>query len=257
MNGHRIAALAIFALTPLFARAELSYDPMLGPGVRSRPAYDGSDAQLYQFVPVIRFFGDPWFVRSTQDVLEGGVRRALAPGLLAGLQLAYEPGRKTIESPFLRAHQLPDVDRGTSVGSHLEWDGRINGAPVSVLARLRQHTDPHRGMQSDLRLNLGLFRRGPFALGASAECTWASAASTRAFYNISAQESVATGLPAYSTAGGWLSSSYSLGWRLELGKRWLALGGVDWRHLLGGASASPLAERASNHYVVGGIAWRF
>src|SRR5713226_2642442 len=110
----RCATSAFGLIVPLVAFAELSNDPLLGPGLRSRPAYDGSASQRAELVPVVRYFGQPWFARSTQGVLEGGVRMELAPGLHAGAQLAYEPGRKASESDFLRNHSLSDVDLGVS-----------------------------------------------------------------------------------------------------------------------------------------------
>jgi len=75
-------------ILPPVAGAELSDESLLGPGLRSRPAYDGSVAQHSELVPVIRYSGQPWFARSTQGVVEGGVRLELAPGLHAGAQLA-------------------------------------------------------------------------------------------------------------------------------------------------------------------------
>src|SRR5947209_6594226 len=89
----RITLLAFAAAVPAGAMAELSNDSIIGPGVRSRPAYDGAAAQHTELVPVIRYLGEKWFVRSTQGVLEGGWRTEVAPGLHLGAQLAYEPGR--------------------------------------------------------------------------------------------------------------------------------------------------------------------
>src|SRR5436190_12323675 len=140
----RMALLFLLA-APAIACAELSNDSLIGPGVRSRPAYDGSDSQHAEFVPVIRHFGEHWFVRSTQGVLEGGPRLELAPGLHAGAQLAYEPGRNASESDFLRNHSLSDVDLAVSVGVHLEWDHRFGPMPITLLARARRHTDSDRG----------------------------------------------------------------------------------------------------------------
>src|SRR5438067_4968640 len=110
----RSSAILVFfsSLVPTLAFAELSNDALLGPGLRSRPAYDGSASQHVEFVPVVRHFGEYWFVRSTQGVLEAGPRVELAPGLHAGAQLAYEPGRRASESPFLGAHGMPDIKRG-------------------------------------------------------------------------------------------------------------------------------------------------
>src|SRR5262249_9364647 len=83
----RVAILLCSALAAPSAFAELTNDPLLGPGVRTRPAYDGSDSQRFEAVPVIRYFGDYAFARTTQGALEGGARLGLAPALDAGAQL--------------------------------------------------------------------------------------------------------------------------------------------------------------------------
>lgn len=125
---------------PPVAFAELSNESLAGPGLRSQPAYDGSDSQRMAFVPVVRYFGQPWFVRSTQGVLEGGVRMELAPGLHAGAQLAYEPGRETSESDFLENHNVSDVDRGASAGVHLRTGPSVRShADHPARARAAEH----------------------------------------------------------------------------------------------------------------------
>ncbi|HEY6720612.1 MAG TPA: MipA/OmpV family protein, partial [Burkholderiales bacterium] len=159
------AMFAFGLIVPVAAFAELSDEPMLGPGLRSRPAYDGSGSQHIELVPVVRYFGEHWFARSTQGVLEGGARIELAPGLHAGAQLAYEPGRKASESDFLKSHDVPDVKIGASVGVHLEWDHKFGPMPITFLARARQRTDSDRGAQVDLRLSAGIFQSGRVAAG--------------------------------------------------------------------------------------------
>ena len=88
----RFVTFTLGLIVPLVAFAELSDESLLGPGLRSRPAYDGSASRRTELVPVVRYLGPRWFARSTQGVLEGGVRLELEPGLHAGAQLAYEPG---------------------------------------------------------------------------------------------------------------------------------------------------------------------
>lgn len=61
-------------LGPPGAMAELANDSLLGPGLRSQPAYDGSASQRVEFVPVIRYLGEPWFARSTQGGGWGSAR---------------------------------------------------------------------------------------------------------------------------------------------------------------------------------------
>jgi len=152
-------------IVPSLVFAELSNESLLGPGLRSQPAYDGSASQRLEFVPVLRYFGENWFARSTQGVLEGGARLELAPGLHAGAQLAYEPGRKTSESDFLKNHSVSDVDPGASVGVHLEWDHKLGPMPITLLARARQNIDADLGAQADLRLSAGVFHGGRFSVG--------------------------------------------------------------------------------------------
>jgi outer membrane scaffolding protein for murein synthesis (MipA/OmpV family) len=234
--------LALGLMGPLLASAELSNDALVGPGIRGRPAYDGSDAQRVEFVPVVRYFGQPWFARSTQGVLEGGVRMGLAPGLHAGAQLAYEPGRRTSESDFLRNHNVSGIKRGASIGAHLEWDQKLGPVPITILARARQHTDSDLGAQVDLRLSVGVFRSGRVAAGIFTQATWANAKSTSSFYAVA--------------GSGWLFSSLGLLWSVDLTRDWIVVGSMEARHLRGDAARSPLTERSTNHYVSVGLAYR-
>lgn len=255
--GIRSTTFVLALMVPLTALAELSNESLLGPGLRSRPAYDGSNSQQSELVPVIRYLGQPWFARSTQGVLEGGIRMELAPGLRAGAQLAYEPGRQTSESDFLKSHGVLDVDRGASVGAHLEWDHSFGPMPITLLARVRRHTNADRGAQADFRLSAGVYQSGRFAAGVFTQGTWANTKSTGSFYDITPQQSVATGLPAFSAGSGWLFASFGVLWSVDLNKNWVVVGNLESRHLLGDASRSPLAERDSNYTTSAGLAYRF
>jgi outer membrane protein len=252
----RMISATVAASMPMAAVAELSDDPLLGAGLRTRPAYDGSASQRTELVPVLRQFGSPWFARSTQGVLEGGVRVEFAPGLHAGAQLAYEPGRQSRESDFLTAHGVADIGRGASVGLQLEWDHVFGPMPISVLTRLRKHTDVKRGTQADMRLSAGIFHSGPVSAGAFAQGIWADARSVGSLYGVTAQEAATTGLPAFTPASGLLSASGGLLWSVDLGHNWVVLGSLESRRLRGDAAQSPLAERTSNYYVTVGIAYR-
>jgi outer membrane scaffolding protein for murein synthesis (MipA/OmpV family) len=233
-------------LAPLAALAQIAPEDytLLGVAVRSRPAYDGSESQRTDLIPVLRYFGKPWFARTTQGVLEGGARWALTPGLDAGVQLAYEEGRKTSESDLLGSLGLPDVNPGVSVGAHVEWDFKIGPAPVSLLGRFRQHTDSDRGGQVDLRFNLGLYGSGGIFLGAYAQATWADAKSIESFYAMS------------NASSGLLHSSLGLLGSYDFARHWTAVAGVQARQLHGDAARSPIAESDSSYYFSAGLAYR-
>ncbi|HYQ95286.1 MAG TPA: MipA/OmpV family protein, partial [Burkholderiales bacterium] len=99
----RCMALALPLIVPLAALAQTALPDYawIGAGVRTRPAYDGSASQRTDLIPTVRYYGKPWFARTTQGILEGGARMELAQGLNLGAQLAYEGGRLASESDFL------------------------------------------------------------------------------------------------------------------------------------------------------------
>lgn len=253
----RIASVACAALVPLAASAELSNESLIGPGLRSSPAYDGSGSQRMELVPVVRYFGRPWFVRSTQGVLEAGARTELMPGLYAGAQFAYEPGRQSSEAGFLERHNVADIKRGASIGLQMEWDHKFGPMPVTLLGRVRRHFDSDLGTQLDLRLSAGVFQSGRFSAGVFGQAIWADAKATSAYYGITPQQSTATGLPGFQPESGWLNTSAGLLWSVDLSPKWVVVGSLERRRLSGDAARSPLVERRSNSYVSAGAAYRF
>lgn len=255
--GMLFVTFVISVIIPPAAFAELSNDSLLGPGVRLRPAYDGSASQHLQFVPVVRYFGQPWFVRSTQGVLEGGARMELVPGLHGGAQLAYEPGRDVAESEFLKRHNFSDINHGASLGAQLEWDHNFGSMPITLLARTRQHTNSDHGINADLRLSVGAYRNGRFGAGVFTQATWANAKAADTFYGITPQQSIITGLPAYAPGSGLVFGSAGVLWSFDVNQNWVVVGNIEARRQLGDAASSPLVERVSNYYVSAGVAYRF
>lgn len=253
----RLALGACAALLSSAALAELSNDGLIGPGLRSRPAYDGAASQHTELVPVIRYFGPLVFARSTQGVLEGGLRVALAPGLYGAAQLAYESGRRASESAFLARRAVADIDRGASLGLQLEWDQQIGPMPLTLLVRARQHSDADLGAQVDLRLSAGVLKSGPVSAGVYAQGLWANAKSASAYYGITLQQAALGGLPAFATGSGWLAASVGLIGSLDLSPQWVVVGSLEARRLRGEAAHSPLVERRSNHVLSVGLAYRY
>lgn len=252
-------ALALVIGAPLAALAQNPAPDyvLLGAGVRSRPAYDGSASQRADLIPVVRYYGKPWFARTTQGVLEGGARTELAPGVNLGAQIAYEAGRIASESDFLRSRNVADINPGASFGLHVEWDGKLGPAPVSVLARGRQHVDSDRGALADLRTTVGIYGDERILAGIFVQGTWANAKAGQSFYGITQQQFAATGLATYDAGSGPLLASIGLLGSIDLGREWLVVGSVERRRLQGDAARSPLVERTSNTYLSVGLAYRF
>jgi outer membrane scaffolding protein for murein synthesis (MipA/OmpV family) len=238
----RYLLLSLIVLVPLRGQAE--ENPILvGAALRSRPAYDGSSSQRTDLIPVLRYYGQPWFARTTQGVLEAGVRSELDRDFWVGAQIAYEAGRKQSESPFLEARNEPDLDAGVSAGLHLEWDRRFGPVPVTFLVRARQHLDGDLGAQADLRITAGVFSRGGLQVGVFGQATWGTENAVRSRY----------GAPNSGLlfVGAGLLGSY------DLSRHWLLVGSFELRALRDEAEASPLTERKSSRYAAAGLAYRF
>ena len=222
----RVLLCALLAL-PMLAAAQ---DTLFGAGVRSRPKYDGSGDRTVELVPVIRYYGDPWFARTTQGILEGGARWSVRRGLDVGAQAAYEQG------PL-------DRDPGASFGAHLEADRTLGRVPVNALVRLRQHVDTDRGLELDTRANVGVYGAYGVAAGLFAQATWASEKHFAAYYGVRESGLLFTSLGALA--------SY------ELTHRWQLVGSVEGRHLSDEAAKSAIVQRRSAAYASAGLAYRF
>jgi len=261
-NRRMKTLIALFvSLLPSLALAQMVLPEdytLLGATVRSRPAYDGSQSQRTDVVPVVRYYGQPWFARTTQGILEGGLHWNLGSGVAAGFQLSYDEGRDSSESAFLRERNFTDdIDPGASIGAHFEWDGFIGPAPIGVMLRYRQSIESDRGALADARLNLGLYAKGGATLVAFTEATWGSGNANRTFYGVMPAQSAASGFAAYDPGSGLRHVGVGLIGGYDLSRHWTLVASVQQRWLQGDVAASPLVEDRANSYVNFGGAYRF
>jgi outer membrane scaffolding protein for murein synthesis (MipA/OmpV family) len=224
--------LALPALASAQAPAARDLGTLLGAGLRWMPEYDGSGKQEIAPIPVIRYYDKILFARTTQGILEGGVRGEALPGFHVGAQLAFEEG-----------NDRTDLDPGASLGLHFEWDTAIGPAPFNLLARGRQHLDSERGWQGDLRATVGVYGDRQLLLGVFAQATWASDEWVRSYYT--------------RGEGGLLYAALGLEGAYEISRHWVALFSVHLRRLQGDAASSPITEEKSNYYGSAGVAYRF
>jgi len=248
-------AASLFAPVACAAEAALPGTEWIGAGVRTRPAYDGSASQRLELIPSVRYYGKPWFARTTQGILEGGAQIEIATGLNLGAQLAYEGGRAASESGFLRDHSVPDISRGASAGLHLEWDQHLGPMPITLLARGRQNLDRDRGAQADLRFTAIFFGSARATTAAFIQGTWASEKSAQTYYGVDPAQT--TGLAAFTAGSGPLFAAAGLLGGVDLIRPWTLVWSLEGRRLRGDAAKSPLAERASNLYASASVAYLF
>ena len=225
----RLAMIVLLAL-PSLAAAQDDDFMFLGAGGYARPKFEGSSERTVELIPAVRYFGKPWFARTTQGILEGGAQWNLRRGLDGGVQLAYESG------PL-------DHDPNASIGLHLEGDSKIGPAPVNGLLRVRQQLRSDRGAQFDARGTVGVYGGHGILAGLYAQATWATEKFFETYYGV--HES---GL--FYTAVGALGS-------YDLTQRWILFGSLESRRLSDDAARSPIVERRSGTYASLSLAYRF
>jgi outer membrane scaffolding protein for murein synthesis (MipA/OmpV family) len=203
---------------------------LIGAGIRTRPEFDGFSERKTDLIPVLRYYGRPWFARTTQGMLEGGARWNAGRGFDVGVQLAYEQG------PL-------DRDPGASIGVHAEWDRTLGPVPVDALIRVRQHLDTDRGLEVDFRATGGVYQGHGLVAGVFGQFTLASEKYYRAFYGVDESGLLYTSLGALA--------SY------DLARRWVLVGSVERRHMSDNAARSPLVVQRSASYATIGLAYRF
>lgn len=221
--------LLILLLWPMVALAQDDYT-LLGAGVRTRPEFDGSRERTVDLIPVVRYYGRPWFARTTQGILEGGARWNIGKGFDVGAQLAYEQGPR-------------DNDPGGSIGVHAEWDTSLGRMPLNLLVRVRQHLDADRGSAADFRATAGVYGSHGVQAGVFGQVTVASEKNFRAYYGVS--------------DSGLLFTSLGLLGSYELTRRWMLVGSTEVRRLSDDAARSPLVSRRTGVYASLGLGYRF
>ena len=232
-------------------------DDYLGAGARVRPAYAGASSNRVDAIPYLRLYGDHFFGRTTQGILEGGWRTQPFPGIAFGAQLAYQEGREVDDSAFLKERGFEDLDPSVSVGLHAEGDWKVGPMPLNALLRYRHDVDGDNGTQADMRMTAGILAWQRVQAGLFAQFTWGDRTSIQRYFGISGSQAAAAGLPAYSAGAGLRAIEVGLVGGVDIARHWVGLWGISLERLQGDAADSPLTRDRSGWYANAGVAYRF
>ena len=252
-SGAALAAAALAFLIPVCARADvfsaissnmLSFGDLLlpdidhvtvGVGPKYTPDYLGSDN--YHVVPdlvfVVRFAGRVFASNQGLEVNLLGFK-----SLQFGPSLTISGKRNESDNPILAG--LGDVKRGPELGLFLRstWQDM-----VTVRLRVRQGVARgHEGTLIDLVGSSIVYRgdKDRFQAYVGASTTWSSGTYARAFFGISEEHSLNSGLPVYTPGNSIRDVSLLAGTRWSFKPDWsLNLLG-EYRRLTADAARSPL-----------------
>ncbi len=207
---------------------------ILGAGALYRPDYPGSDDLETRAVPLIfAEYGERLYLRGTT----AGAR--LWGNGVWGLDAVarYHSGRDSDDNSILEG--LEDIDAGVDGGLALNV-GR--GPWKAQLAVYQDISSSHDGLYIDLEAGRTFTLNPRLQLELEASATWADADFTDAYFGITPDQAMTTGLPVHEAEAGMKDVGLSLGLNYSPGRHWLVRAQVGVARLLGDAADSPLVE---------------
>lgn len=253
-----------------------SQDMYVGLGVQSRPRYEGAESQKGGALPVLQMeWSNGLFISgmsagwhlSRQPTLEYGPLLSLQPGRdargssgdLGGVDL---PGLPTMDVSHALAAVRVSLSGMTDIPSRVLGGGFVN-VYLSPAWRLTGSALYGAGQERDGgKLELGVqrlaFEVAPHHLvSASLGASFVNAHYNSAYFGVSLNESLRTGIPPHSAGGGLKDVHAGLRWNWTLSPSWLLTSSAQVSHLQGDAKASPLVARPTNWTVSTALAYRF
>ncbi len=238
------------------------WEGAIGLLVAHRPAFSGAEGSVTRLTPGFFLRRGRFSITNASGFVtrrSDGVSRGIGLDLLQGktwkasVGLRWDNGRRESSSDELRG--LGDIQPTARARFGLGW----SLAP---------------GWRLGMGLNADLFGRGGGSIAditisrelrVSPATVWslalgASHAGDRylqTWYGITPEQSLRSGRPAYEPRSGWRDVSASVGFRTELSRDWLLIGGAGTNRLLGSAAESPLVTARTGWGLNAGLAWRF
>jgi MipA family protein len=224
-------AVAGPALTPVNS----DWTVTIGAEVRVLPSYEGSGNTTLSLLPMfdVHRADKEGSFRSPRDGFSFGI---LDYGRFrAGPTTKVKFERK--ESSDINLRGLGDIAWTLEAGAFVEY------WPVDWLrtrAELRQGIGGHHGLVSDITADLVVPVAPKLVLSGGPRLTLATAAATDPYFSITTAQSVASGLPVYTAAGGVRSYGVGAQARYVWSPTWASHMFVEYERLTGDAARSPL-----------------
>nr|WP_314441722.1 MipA/OmpV family protein [uncultured Sphingomonas sp.] len=248
-----ILAATIAASTPALAQEKKDLRVRVGLGAQVKPAYPGArDSDLRPLFDFDLARGVEEFRIETPDD-RFGVRLISAGRFTAGAAAAYQGSRKErdVGAP------VGKVDATIELGGYADY--LINNS-LRVRGELVKGVNGHEGLVGQVGID-HFWRNGDrYAVTLGPRLLFSDARYQRAYFGVSPQAALATGLPAYRPGGGLHSVALAGGVQTQFGPRWGLFGYARGERLVGDAAKSPLVREYGrrNQFSAGaGVSYAF
>jgi len=176
-----------------------------------------------------------------------------ANGFSAGPFVNYLPGR-TANGELQGLHDVPDMG---------EVGGFVQYAPADfwrVFASVGQAVGARGGVLGRVGGEVGYPVGGGVIGSSNVTAHFANARQNQAFFGVSGDESLASGVRSYNAGGGWQNVALTQSFEFPLAPHWSLLTSASWIHLTGSAADSSIVKQVgdSNQGAVqAAIAYKF
>lgn len=204
---------------------------VLGGGAIMAPKYEGSDE--FKIVPV------PFITATFLDVVTidptGANIAVYKQGPFEfGARLGYEMGRKEDDSDHLRG--LGDVDMGATAGAR----AAVKFGPAEVFARVDRTIGGSNGLEGEVGIEVTQPLSQSLVIGASASAVFADEKYMQAYFGVTPEQSVRSGLARYDAGAGMKRADFSISATYMLNQNWMVRGQAGVGILMGDAADSPI-----------------
>lgn len=226
----------------------------VGPG--AVPKYDGADK--YELIP-FAIMDVEW--KNIEFQLRGLGARA---NLLADSAWQVGPAvnlrfkRDSSKDGDGRVKFLNDIDTAVEVGGFVGY--RFGGDPTGLgevtvdLTVLKDVKDGHDGTTATARASYGAYRSRKLFVNVDTQANFGDAKYTRAYFGVTPQEALRSGLAAYRPKGGLTDVGAGVTLGYQFSERWGVLARLGADYYVGDAQDSPIVKDGSKVQGIGGLA---
>ena len=256
----RCALAGLLAGISLMTRAQ-AIDPelfpnLVGAGIGVTPDYTGADSRSAAVAPLLRYhFEDSRRAISIVGPI-GSVNLIESPTLHGGPVFRYRFGRQDAKDPVVA--RMHEIDPTIDVGAYLSywWTGS-GGVPwrLRVAGNVLIGIDSdHAGTSGSLDAQFWLPVSQRVILGVGGALNYGSSSFMNTYYGVTAQDSVASGLPVFRPGSSSTSADAWVGVMYLLKPNWVVGAGVYYQRLTGDAADSPIVrDRGNADQISGGV----
>jgi outer membrane protein len=245
-----VAALAAICLS-MPASAEEGDEPRrtrVGLGAQLVPSFPGSDSlSVRPLVDIARARGDEPFEFEAPDESFGFAlfsKNGFAIGPAVNLE-----GKRTADDV---GADLPKVDFSVEAGAFAQYE---LSESFRVRMEVRKGLTGHKGVIGNIGADFVARDKDEWLFSVGPRLTFADKKHHRAYFSVAPEDSLASGLPAYSAGGGIQSAGATAGFLRQLSERWGIYSYAKYDRLVGDAAESPIVRQlGSRDQLSGGLA---